>query len=44
MTTNSLNKQTFWDWNDGLAVKNIDCSFRGPGFDSQYPLVTNNLL
>ena len=22
---------------DGSAVKNIACSFRGPGFDSQHP-------
>ena len=25
------------DWRDGSAVKNTDCSSRGPGFNSQQP-------
>ena len=25
------------DWRDSSAVKNTDCSFRGPGFNSQHP-------
>lgn len=26
-----------WDWRDGLIVKRVCCSFRGPGFNSQHP-------
>jgi hypothetical protein len=26
-----------WSWRDGSAVKNTDCSSRGPEFNSQQP-------
>ena len=26
-----------WDWRGGSALKSAHFSYRGPGFDSQYP-------
>ena len=28
-----------WGWSDGSVVKNTDCSFNGPEFNSQQPHV-----
>jgi len=33
----SLKKYRIWDRSDGSAVKNTDCSSRGPEFNSQQP-------
>jgi hypothetical protein len=30
-------KKKKWSWKDGSAVKSIDCSSRGPEFNSQQP-------
>jgi hypothetical protein len=35
--TKQTNKQTNGGWRGGSAVKNIDCSSRGPYFNSQQP-------
>lgn len=29
-------------WTDGLGVKSVDCSFRGPKFNSQKLMAANN--
>ena len=31
----------FKGWRDGLVVKSIDCSSRGPGFSAQHPEVSS---
>ena len=30
-------KDWFWGWRDGSEVKSLDCSSRGPEFNSQQP-------